>query len=154
MGTLVQVESVVTMNPISGESNLRLRGLKRFRVVDVPRRFSPLRMENDKFGLFSADVKCFEDEDDTTAAPQEPGPEAESLHDLMQEARSYCNALKGYDETLQGSLETMNAEQLSYLMCFLCSLSSPIAERQKWLECTNSYSRLSEALFYYRNIVK
>lgn len=59
VGTLVRVESVISVDPETGETQVVVRGLRRFRRDAGALR----RLEGEKFGLFVADVKLHDDDD-------------------------------------------------------------------------------------------
>ena len=100
-------------------------------------------------------MECFEDneaaEGNEDIIPLPGGP---SLSALVAEAKELCSILSSYDDSLVEDLEHLTLEQLSHLVCFMCSLDMPVFDRQKLLELVDSPQRLASALAYYRTVVK
>jgi Lon protease-like protein len=132
VGTIVKVESITQINPITGEAQVTLRGCCRFKSLG---KFVELE---EGFGLISAlKVQCFVDEESKNVpSNDELLIEAEGIIRYYIKAHNLDLPMSFFDST----------EKISFFMAFLCTTFTSAPQKQFWLEQKDSYARLSEAV--------
>lgn len=132
VGTVVQVESINHLNPITGEAQVSLRGCCRFLSV------GKVSEIEEGFGLVVADkVQCFtDDEGKKISNNDELLTEAEGIIRYYIKAHNLDIPMSFFDST----------EKISFFMAFLCATFCSASQKQYWLEQKDSYLRLQECL--------
>jgi len=132
VGTIVKVESINQINPITGEAQVTLRGCCRFKSL------GKFIEQEEAFGLISAmKVQCFVDEESKKIPTNdELLTEAEGIIRYYGKAHNLDLPMSFFDST----------EKISFFMAFLCTTFTSAPQKQYWLEQKDSYARLSEAV--------
>jgi len=131
VGTVVAVESINHLNPITGEAQVSLRGCCRFLSV------GNVSEIEEGFGLVVADkVQCFTDDE---------GKKIPNNDELLTEAEGIIRYyIKAHNLDIPMSFDS--TEKISFFMAFLCASFSSASQKQYWLEQKDSYLRLQECL--------
>ena len=132
IGTIVQVESINHINPITGEAQVSLRGCCRFRSL------GKLSEIEEGFGLIVAEkVECFTDlESKKLSDHDEILTEAEGIIRYYIKAHNLDIPMSSFD----------SIEKISFFMAFLCTSFTSAPQKQYWLEQKDAQSRLRECL--------